>query len=243
MENHFDADVAATYDEDEAEMFSPEVLAPTIRCLAALADGGRALEFAIGTGRVALPLAAAGVEVHGIEFSPAMAAELRAKPGGEHLPVHLGDMANTCVDGDFALVYLVFNTIMNLTTQDAQVACFANAAAHLRPGGRFVVEVMVPQVQRLAAGERFVPFSVTDDHIGLDEYDVVTQALVSHHVRTSAAGVTREPMPFRYVWPAELDLMARLAGLEFEHRWADWSGAPFTATSPSHISVWRRPTT
>jgi len=242
MENHFDTDVALTYDADAAEMFGDDVLGPTVQRLAELAAGGPALEFAIGTGRVALPLAAAGVEVHGIEYSPAMATQMRAKQGGAAIPVVLGDMATTRVDGVFALVYLVFNTIMNLTTQDAQVACFANAAAHLRPGGCFVVEVMVPQLQRLAAGERFVPFSVTDDHIGIDEYDVVTQRLVSHHVTSAADWVTRQSIPFRYAWPAELDLMARMAGMHLEARHADWAGGPFTATSPSHVSVWRLPT-
>jgi len=241
MDNHFDRNVAATYDHDEAEMFQLDVLGATVHRLAQLAGSGAALEFAVGTGRVALPLCAAGVPVCGIEYSLAMVEQLRAKPGGADLPVVVGDMATTRVHSEFSLVYLVFNTIMNLTTQDAQVQCFANAAAHLRPGGRFVVEVMVPQLQRLAPGERFVPFAVTDDHLGLDEYDLVAQGLVSHHVRVTADGVARTAMPFRYVWPAELDLMARLAGLQFESRHADWTGSPFLAGSPSHVSVWRSP--
>jgi SAM-dependent methyltransferase len=237
LTNWFDADIAATYDDGLAPF--PDA---GIDLLVELAAPGRhALEFAIGTGRVALPLAARGVSVAGIELSPAMLSRLRAKPGGceARIPVVVGDMASERVAGTFDVVYLVFNTIMNLTTQDAQVACFANAARHLRPGGAFVVETGVPALRLLPPGQRYVTFEMTAAHVGVDEYDVLTQRLVSHHVTTSADGGShRSSTPFRYVWPAELDLMARLAGLRPGHRWADWDRAPFTETSESHVSIW-----
>ena len=236
--DHFGAEVAARYDADEAEMFAPGVLAATVGRLAALAGGRPALELAIGTGRVALPLAAAGVAVHGIELSEAMVAQLRAKPGGAEIPVTLGDMASTRVAGEFGLVYLVFNTIGNLTTQDAQVACFANAAAHLAPGGAFVIETTVPQLRRLGPGQLTHVFAHEPDHVGIDAYRPATQGLTSHHW-TPAGGWGSTP--FRYTWPAELDLMARLAGLRLRERHADWRGAPFTDDSESHVSVWERP--
>jgi SAM-dependent methyltransferase len=240
MTNYFDTDVAAEYDDPRDPMFSAAVLAETVDALAELADDGPALEFAIGTGRVALPLARAGVPVTGIEYSPAMLDVLRAKPSAETITAVVGDMAGTRVEGEFSLVYLVFNTIGNLTTQQAQVDCFANAAAHLRPGGRFVIELGVPSLQRLPRGERFLVFAQTADHTGVDEYDVVTQGLISHHFTRRPDGSHRlRSMPFRYAWPAELDLMARLAGLRLEHRWADWDRSPFTATSEKHVSVWR----
>jgi hypothetical protein len=228
---------AATYDESEGFMFDAAEIARTVDFLAGLAGAGRALELAIGTGRIALPLAARGVEVHGIDLSAPMVEQLRAKPGGGELPVTVGDMTSTRVDERFALVYLVFNTIENLTTQELQVACFENAAAHLVPGGCFVIEVEIPSLQRLPPGERFVPFHVGENHVGIDEYDVATQALVSHHV--TARG--KASMPFRYVWPAELDLMARLAGLRLRERWEDWSRSPFTSESRKHVSVWEKP--
>lgn len=234
-------DDAATYDDDVAAMFRPAALEPTVDRLEELAAGRRALELAIGTGRVALPLAARGVDVVGIELSSPMIDALRAKPGGERLPVTQGDMATTRVDGEFGLVYLVFNTISNLLTQDAQVACFENAAAHLAPGGVFLIEVGVPDLRRLPDGERFVPFDVSDGHVGIDEYDVVTQSLISHHLTTRDGVTTRSSGRFRYVWPSELDLMARIAGLRLRHRWADWHRAPFTSSSRSHVSVWDRP--
>ena len=239
MDNHFDTDVAATYDDDPAA-FDPVLLEATTRRLADLAAGGPALEFAIGTGRVALPLQARGVPVQGIEFSPAMIARLREKPGGD-MPVAVGDMASLRVPGTFSLVYLVYNTINNLTTQAAQVACFRNAAAHLRPGGAFVVEVGVPGLQRLPEGERFVPFEVSEDHWGIDEYDTVSQAQWSHHLHRRDGVLVRNSVPFRYVWPSELDLMARIAGMELESRHADWLGTAFRADSTSHVSVWRKP--
>ncbi|MGY2081969.1 class I SAM-dependent DNA methyltransferase [Modestobacter sp. SYSU DS0657] len=232
----FDEQVAATYDDDGAS--APEVVGPAVDLLAELANGGPALEFAVGTGRIALPLAARGVPVSGIDTSEPMLARLRVKPGAHAVEARQGDMTSTRVPGPFSLVLLVFNTIMNVTTQAGQVATFRNAAAHLAPGGRFVVEVMVPALQRLPPGETVRAFALTDEHLGFDEYDVVTQGLVSHHHRVGG-GVVR--VPFRYVWPAELDLMAQLAGLEPEHRWAGWDRSPFTASSTSHVSVWRRP--
>ncbi|HEX5018961.1 MAG TPA: class I SAM-dependent methyltransferase [Actinomycetes bacterium] len=225
-------------------MFSAELLSQTADVLYELADGGRALEFAIGTGRVALPLAERGVQVTGIELSAAMIERLRAKLGGDadSLPVVIGDMSTAHAEGrgQFALVYLVFNTVMNLTTQDAQVRCFQNAANHLSPGGMFVVETMVPALRQLPPGERFVSISVTADHIGIDEYDVATQVLYSHHVSVKDGRVDRVRIPFRYAWPAELDLMAQMAGMQLTHRWEDWSRRPFTNESRSHISVWQK---
>lgn len=240
-QDHFGPDIAAEYDIGSAGMFAPEVLGPAVDRLEALAAGGPALELAIGTGRVGLALAERGVSVTGIELSPAMVEQLRAKPGSAALPVTIGDMASTRVDGTFSLVYLVFNTIVNLTTQDAQVDCFANAAAHLALGGHFVVEVGVPQLQRLPPGERANVFAAGGDHWGIDEFDVAEQRLVSHHFVATPDGFRHRPIPFRYVWPSELDLMARIAGMELRHRWSDWRGAPFTAESRSHVSVWQAP--
>ncbi|MFD5595946.1 class I SAM-dependent DNA methyltransferase [Streptomyces griseorubiginosus] len=239
-ENHFPESVAATYDESSAAMFTPEAVDPAVAVLAGLAGAGRALELGIGTGRIALPLAGRGVEVHGIELSPAMADRLRAKPGGEAIGVTLGDFATTRAPGTFSVAYLVFNTIMNLTSQDAQVDCFRNVAAHLEPGGTFVVEVAVPQLRRLPPGQNTVPFHVGETRLGFDTYDTATQAMASHHVHVVDGRGSFRSIPFRYVWPAELDLMARLAGMRLRDRWADWSGAPFTAESESHVSVWEK---
>jgi SAM-dependent methyltransferase len=219
-------------------MFSPDAVEPAVDRLAELANGGPALELAIGTGRIALPLAARGMAVTGIELSASMVEQLRAKPGGADIPVTLGDMATTTVDGTFALVYLVFNTIVNLTTQDAQVQCFRNAASHLQPGGCFVVEVNVPQLRRLPPGDRGNVFALEESYWGINEFDVVDQQLVSHHFTATDGGIRHRRIPFRYVWPSELDLMARLAGLRLRHRWGDWRGSPFTAESRSHVSVW-----
>lgn len=228
--------VAETYDDD-AEMFAPETVDPVVELIAPLAGGG-ALELAIGTGRIAIPLAARGLRVAGIELSPDMVAQLRRK--NTAIPVALGDMTTTRLDERFSLVYLVYNTIDNLTSQEAQVACFVNAAAHLVSGGRFVIEVGVPDLRRLPPGERFVPFDIGAEHVGVDEYDAVTQGLVSHHYNVTPGGVTQISVPFRYVWPSELDLMARLAGMELENRWGGWAREPFTAESRSHVSVWRK---
>lgn len=241
-DGYFGEDIAARYDDDESVMFAPETIALTADRLAELAGpGARALEFAIGTGRIGLPLAERGVEVRGIELSRAMVARLRAKPGGADLPVTIGDMSATRVPGEFQLVYLVFNTIGNLTTQDGQVACFANAAAHLAPGGVFVIENMVPPLRRLPPGQTVVPFYAAENRWGFDVIDVVTQSLVSHHI-TVVDGVARDGWtPLRYTWPAELDLMARLAGLRLRDRWQDWDRTPFTTESHRHVSVWEKP--
>lgn len=239
--NFFDDTVAARYDETSAEMFEPEHVGPAVQFLAGLAWARNALELGIGTGRIALPLAAGGVDVAGIDLSEAMVARMRAKPGGNAIEVTIGDFATTSVGRRFSLAYLVYNTIENLTTQDAQVACFRNVADHLEPGGAFVVEAEVPQLQRLPPGEVFRPFAVTDTHLGFDEIDVATQRLTSHHYLVEDGRARVIVMPFRYVWPAELDLMARLAGMELRERWADWTREPFTADSVAHVSVWQKP--
>lgn len=236
----WDEATAARYDTASG-MFDPAVVTPAVDRLAVLAGGGRALEFAIGTGRVAVPLAARGVPVAGIELSEPMVDVLRRKVDEDAVPVVIGDMATATVPGEFTLVYLVYNTIGNLCTQDEQVACFANAARHLTPGGRFVVEVGVPQVRRLPPGQAAVPFDVSDAHLGFDTYDLVTQQAISHHLTLEDDGSYRRGTHhYRYVWPGELDLMARLAGLTLDQRVADWHGNPFTAESPSHVSVWRK---
>jgi SAM-dependent methyltransferase len=238
-DGHFDESIAATYDDDEA-MSNPKVVGPVADLLAELAGNGRVLEFAIGTGRVALPLAQRGVRVEGIELSRPMVERLRAKEGGAQIPVSIGDMSTTRVAGEFSLVYLVFNTINNLTSQDAQVACFQNAAAHLEPGGCFLIEVGVPPLQRLSKGETLLAFDRSDTHWGIDEFDVVTQKFTSHHVRMRGQRIERLSIPFRYVWPAELDLMAQLAGLRLRERWSGWQREPFTRLSDSHVSVWQK---
>jgi SAM-dependent methyltransferase len=239
----FGEDVAARYDERSASMFAPEVLEPTVGLLAALAGEGAALELAVGTGRVALPLAARGVPVSGIELSPAMVDQLRRKEGGDRIDVTIGDMATTRLPGEFRLVYLVFNTIGNLVTQDEQVACFANAAAHLEPGGVFVIEAGVPDLRRLPPGEDARVFSHGPGSVGYDRYiDLVTQQAMSHHFVTDGSGVREERFLFRYVWPSELDLMARLAGLSLRDRWAGWDRSPFTGESRAHVSVWEKTT-
>jgi SAM-dependent methyltransferase len=232
---------ADRYDESPDPMFSPEVVEPAVARLAELAAGRPALELGIGTGRIALPLAERGIQVHGIDLSRPMVEHLRAKLGGAAIPVTIGDFSSTRVDGSFGLVYVVYNTIMNVTTQTGQVDVFRNAAAHLLPGGRFLIEVGVPSLRRLPPGETFVPFDVSDRHLGFDEYDVANQGLVSHHWTRRGETWEASSGPFRYVWPAELDLMAELAGLRFEDRWAGWLREPFTSESRSHVSVWLKP--
>ena len=241
MEDHFGEQVAARYDESSAEMFEPGAVDPVVDFLAGLAGRGAALELGVGTGRIALPLARRGVRVYGIDLSEAMVARLRAKPGGDQVEVTIGDFATTTVDGSFSLAYLVFNTIMNLTTQDGQVACFQNVAAQLEPGGCFVIEVMVPALQRLPPGETVRAFDVTPAHLGFDEYDVASQGLISHHYSLVDGGLEVVSMPFRYAWPSELDLMARLAGMTLRERWGGWKREPFTSDSPRHVSVWEKP--
>jgi SAM-dependent methyltransferase len=232
-EDYFGEAVAARYDDD-ARMFDPAVVDPTVDVLAELAGDGAALEFAIGTGRIALPLAQRGVPVHGIDLSEAMVARLLAKPGAEEIRVTIGDFATTRVEGAFSLVYLVFNTIGNLTTQDAQVACFENAAAHLVPGGCFVIEVGVPGSGPLEV------FDLNETHVGVDEYDAATQRLVSHHFSLVDDRWERRSIPFRSVGPGELDLMARLAGMTLRERWSGWKREPFTGESTKHVSVWEK---
>jgi SAM-dependent methyltransferase len=241
LPNYFDEPVAAKYDEGDPR-FEPGHLDQEVDFLAGLAgEGGLALELAIGTGRVALPLAARGVEVAGIDLSAAMVEQMRAKPGGADLRVEIGDFTSTRVAGEFDLVYLVYNTIGNVTTQDAQVATFENAARHLRDSGCFVVETGVPALRDVPRGERYRVFDHRDDYHGIDEYDVVTQAMWSHHYTRSDDGTyRRSTVPFRYAWPAEFDLMARIAGLRLLERWAWWDRSPFTATSTAHVSVWEK---
>jgi SAM-dependent methyltransferase len=239
-ENHFGEQVAAGYDESSADMFDPSVLGPTVDFLAELAGDGAALELGIGTGRVALPLSQRGVPVHGIDLSEAMVARLRAKPGAERIGVTIGDFATTTVEGRFTLAYLVFNTIQNLTSQDAQVTCFQNVAAHLEPGGCFVIEVGVPSLQRLPPGETVRAFAVTPTYLGFDEFDVVNQGLISHHYTVEAGNLQLHSVPFRYVWPSELDLMARIAGMRLRERWSGWRREPFTSDSRAHVSVWEK---
>ncbi|MBQ0854996.1 class I SAM-dependent methyltransferase [Streptomyces sp. BH-SS-21] len=239
----WDAATARRYDTPGTGMFAPETLGPTVDRLADLAGDGAALEFAIGTGRVAVPLAGRGVPVTGIELSPPMVEQLRTKADEATIPVVIGDMATTAVPGEYSLVYLVFNTVSNLLTQAEQVECFRNAARHLTPGGRFVVELWVPELRKLPPGQAATVWQSDSDYIGLDTYDVLRQHVVSHHFRfdeSERAQLFRSP--HRYIWPAELDLMAQLAGLELESRHADWDGTEFTADSRSHVSVYRMPT-
>lgn len=240
-DGYFGERAAATYDESLADMFRPEAVEPAVDMLTELAGRGSALEFGVGTGRIALPLAERGVSVHGIDMSRAMVSRLRAKPGGDAIGVTIGDFATTRVAGAFDVAYLVFNTINNLTTQDAQVACFGNAADHLKPGGCFVVEVGVPALRLLPPGQNAVPFHISPTRWAFDTYDVATQAMSSNYVTIVDGRAEYESIPFRYVWPAELDLMARLAGLRLRDRWEGWTRAPFTSESSRHVSVWEKP--
>jgi SAM-dependent methyltransferase len=240
-EDYFGERVAECFDERYAYQADPAIVDPIVAFLAELARDRAALELGIGTGRIGLPLAHRGVRVHGIELSEAMVARLRAKPGAEQIGVTIGDFATATVEATFSVAYLVANTIMNLTTQDEQVACFHNAAAHLEPGGCFAIEVLVPALRRLPPGERFQPFDVSPTHVGFDEYDVAQQGLVSHHYWIADGKVEVCSPPFRYVWPSELDLMARLAGMTLRERWSGWKREPFTSESTKHVSVWEKP--
>jgi SAM-dependent methyltransferase len=241
----FPESVASRYDRPGGAN-SSDVVGRAVEVLAELANGGPVLEFAVGTGRIAAPLAARGVSVSGIELSRAMASRITDKPGGEAVDVRIGDMTSTRVAGDFSLVYLVFNTISNVTTQDGQVAVFRNAAAHLQPGGLFLVEVGLPGLRRLPPGQDAVPFTVAPDpagggYVGFDQYDVVTQEFTSNHVTVSPDGSgSFRRIPFRYAWPAEMDLMARIAGMKLRHRWADWDRSELTQESTKHVSVWKK---
>jgi SAM-dependent methyltransferase len=240
QEDIWDHEVAQGYDTPGTGMFAPEVIEPAVERLAELAGGGRALEFAIGTGRVAIPLAQRGVQVTGIELSGPMIEQLRTKADETALQVIAGDMTTTRAPGDYTLVYLVYNTISNLLTQSEQVACFRNAAGHLLPGGRFVIELWVPELRKLPPGQQATVFTSEPGYIGLDTYDVLRQRVVSHHFRFGAGRQARLlRSPHRYIWPSELDLMAQLAGFELEARHADWAGTEFTAESRSHVSVYR----
>jgi SAM-dependent methyltransferase len=238
--DYFGEHIARGYDDTSADMFQPAKVGPVVEFLAELATDGTALELGIGTGRIALPLAQRGIRVHGIDLSEAMVARLRAKPGADEIAVAIGDFATTTVAGRFSLAYLVFNTIMNLTTQDEQVACFQNVADHLEPGGFFVIEVAVPDLQRLPPGETVRAFTVSDSRLGFDEYDIANQGLISHHYWIVDGKLEVFSPPFRYVWPAELDLMARLAGMSLRERWAGWNREPFTSDSTTHVSVWQK---
>ena len=240
----WDDEAARKYDTPGEGMFSPEVLGPTVEVLSKLAGNGPAVEFAIGTGRVAIPLSEAGVRVAGIELSHAMISRLREKDGAEAIPVVQGDMTETVAGDNFSLAFLVFNTIANLLTQEEQVRCFQNAARHLAPGGRFVIELWVPQLRSLAPGHGGTVEVSQPGYLLVDTYDVVQQHVVSHHVGFGPelsdgreARIVRTP--HRFIWPSELDLMARLAGFELESRWADWDGSEFTGESRSHVSVYR----
>jgi SAM-dependent methyltransferase len=233
--------IAERYDVLWPELFDPAVITPAVNFLAELAEGGSALEFGIGTGRIALPLSRRGVTVQGIDLSPAMVASLRAQPGGSDIPVTIGDLAHAAVGTGFGLVYLVRNTITNLTSQDEQVEAFRNAAAHLAPGGCLVIENYVPELRRLPPDETVHVFTALPDHLGFEDYDVVAQLAVSHHYWTIDGQLHHFSSPHRYVWPAELDLMAKLAGMTLRERWSDWSRSSFTSESRSHVSVWEKP--
>lgn len=238
----WDRETAQRYDAESAEMFAPEVVGPALDFLVGLAGDGAACEFAIGTGRIGVPLHERGVPVSGIEYSAPMVEQLRTKVSAEEVPVVVGDMATARVPGEFSVVFLVFNTIGNLRTQAEQVECFRNAARHLAPGGRFVIEFLVPPLRRLPPGQSAVPFEVSDQHTGFDTLDLATQQGTSHHwTRRDDGSYRYATHHFRYLWPAECDLMAQLAGLEFEGRWADWNRTPFTGDSEGHVSVWRKP--
>jgi SAM-dependent methyltransferase len=237
----WDAEIAEVYDETYAAMFEPSVLGPMADVLAELADGGPALEFAIGTGRVALPLSARGIPVRGIELSPAMAERLSAKPGSDDVPVTIGDMTTARVPGTFTLVYLVANTIMNVTTQDEQLAVFANAAAHLAPGGCFVVSVIVPQLRRVPPGDTARVFALGPGHVGIETFDdLVGQIAWSHHWIAARGRLVRHSAPYRYVWPSELDLMGRLTGFRLRDRWAGWDRTPFGSDSGHQVAVFEK---
>ncbi|MGH9026153.1 MAG: class I SAM-dependent DNA methyltransferase [Acidimicrobiia bacterium] len=237
---YFDECVAAGYDA-ASDIFDPAVLDPAVDFLADLAGDGAALELGIGTGRVALPLSQRGVPVHGIDLSPAMVERLRAKVGADDIGVTIGDFATTRVDGTFRLAYLVYNTITNLTTQDEQVECFRNVAAHLEPGGCFVIEVGVPDLRRLPPGETVRAFTVSPTYVGFDEYtDMTAQILYSHHYWAVDDKLELFSAPYRYVWPSELDLMARIAGMTLRERWSGWTREPLTSESTSHVSVWKK---
>lgn len=237
----FDEWIAEHYESLWPELFDPLVVEPAVDLLTDLCGGNSALEFGVGTGRIALPLSRRGVRVQGIDLSTAMVERLGSQPGGADITVTVGDFSTTNVGDGFELVYLLRNTITNLTAQEQQVRAFENAAAHLIPGGCFLVENYVPELRRIPPGEATHLFTATPDHIGLEEYDLATQIAISRHYWAMDGRLRTFSSTHRYVWPAELDLMARIAGLRLRHRWADWHRTPFTAESRSHISVWEKP--
>ncbi|MDX2545231.1 class I SAM-dependent DNA methyltransferase [Streptomyces sp. WI04-05B] len=246
-DGYFGEAVAETYDDPSSHMFTAAAIEPAadfLAGLAGLAGEGRALELAIGTGRIALPLARRGVEVHGIDMSRAMVSRLRAKPGGDAIGVTIGDFSTAraaTTEGDFSVAYLVYNTIMNLTSQEAQVDCFRNVAAQLAPGGTFVIEVGVPRLRDLPPGQNVVPFHTSPTRWAFDVYDTATQATSSNYVEVVDGRGSYRSIPFRYVWPSELDLMAQLAGMRLRERWEGWTREPFTSESTKHVSVWEKP--
>ena len=239
-ENIFTGPIATCYDELDQYMFTDSVLTPVIDFLEDLADGGRTLEFAIGTGRVAIPLHARGIDVHGIELSTDMVRELYTKISEKAIPTYIGDMASVKASGKFKLVYLVYNTITNLITQEEQINCFCNAANHLEEGGYFLIEVSIPAVQKLPMGETLHTFEASSKHIGIDEYDLLNQTVTSHHYRINQHRVDMFDSTHRYAWPSEYDLMARIAGMKLSQRWSTWKRDAFTSESMSHISVWQK---
>ena len=239
MKNYFGKEIAERYDDDQL-IYDPNVVNPAVDFLADMSCGGAALELGIGTGRIALPLSRKGIRVHGIDFSQEMVAQLQSKPGADSIGVTMGNFAETKVDLSFQLVFLVFNTITNLTTQDAQVDCFRNAAAHLETGGCFVIETFIPELRLLPHGEMIRPHQFNQSRFDFDEYNVATQELISHHYRNVEGAFQGHSLPFRYVWPSELDLMAQLTGMRLRERWGNWNRQPFTNESTAHISVWEK---
>jgi SAM-dependent methyltransferase len=234
----WDGDVAEIYDAIYADLAEPSVVDPIVDLLAQLVGDGAALEFAVGTGRVALPLSARGIAVQGIELSPDMADQLRGKPGADTVPVTIGDMTTTRLSGRFELVYLVANSIMNVTTQEEQIAVFSNAAAHLVSGGHFVIELIVPQLRRVPLSEAAWVFRLDPDHVGIETFDdVVGQVAWSHHWMEVDGRLVRHAAPYRYIWPSELLLMANIAGFELQDRWGDWDRSPFTSESAKRVTV------
>jgi len=239
-QTHFDERVAARYETYWPELFEPEAIDPVVNFLAGLAGAGGALELGVGTGRLALPLSRRGVRVHGIELSPAMVARLQAQPGADAIGITTGDFATTTVNGPFRLAYLVRNTITNLTSQDEQAECFRTVAGQLEPGGWFVIENYIPQLQRLPPGEKTRVFAATPAHLGFEQYDIAAQIAVSHHYWLIDGQLETFSSPHRYLWPAELDLMAKIAGMTLRERWSSWAREPFTSDSTMHISVWQK---
>jgi len=240
--DYFDERIAESYEAKWPELFEPAAVDPVVNFLADLAGPGPVLELGIGTGRIALPLSRRGVRVHGIELSPAMVARLQAQPDADAIGITIGDFATTKVTGTFRLAYLVRNTITNLTSQDEQAECFRTVAAQLEPGGRFVIENYIPQIQRLPPGETTRVFTATPTHLGFEQYDIAAQIAVSHHYWLIDGKLETFSSPHRYLWPSELDLMAKIAGMTLRERYSGWNRGPFTSDSTTHVSVWQKNT-